>query len=543
MFYLNINFDFFHFIVILAFSLLTHGIIMLNDGLYWDGWMIDTWQRRKDWKPMKRFFSEVGMPLFYYQHKLIAYLPLRILFYRILAFISTFMSAFAVYLIASNFDFLSNNDALLLALLYLSYTGYHMNVDINVGLQYTFPTAVFYSACFVALFSESQAGSAYWALRVISLGMFFLSFNANSILVYFFGFLALKGILYFRGNEISLANFMNFTARNSDYLLLPFIFWFIKEKYTPRHGYYINYNRINLNISKIKNGFMQLFRTGLVGILKTSFIFLLRRPVVLMTALIFYFVFLIFVGQYLSFDSMLQTKAMLFFLYGILLLILGGLPYILVGQPFGLRGWSTRNNMLLALPVALIILGTCNLFLKTAVVVPFLIILLIVSIIYLNYIYLSWIALWVKYRSMLFNLKKIPSAKDISIYGFCDLHPISGSYDVHPEYGPIHLVCMFAYIWGDMSRLGIAEVKPRINGYTQQEILVAIKETTLDYALNRIDRRGKQAMLIIRQGDKGLSEMRTAIYYLIFRFIRKDKMDQYLAGITEVELIPLNVPA
>ena len=35
------------------------------------------------------------------------------------------------------------------------------------------------------------------------------------------------------------------------YLLIPFIFWIIKEKYTPRHGYYLNYNRIQINLIKI----------------------------------------------------------------------------------------------------------------------------------------------------------------------------------------------------------------------------------------------------------------------------------------------------
>src|SRR2546428_842287 len=38
--------------LILGYGLLTHGIILFNDGLYWDGWLVDLWQQSKDRKPM-----------------------------------------------------------------------------------------------------------------------------------------------------------------------------------------------------------------------------------------------------------------------------------------------------------------------------------------------------------------------------------------------------------------------------------------------------------------------------------------------------------
>ncbi len=49
--------------LILGYGFLTHGIILFNDGLYWDGWMLDVWQQHKDENSMRRFFSEVGMPI------------------------------------------------------------------------------------------------------------------------------------------------------------------------------------------------------------------------------------------------------------------------------------------------------------------------------------------------------------------------------------------------------------------------------------------------------------------------------------------------
>ena len=71
-----------HLLVLLAFAILCHGVIVFNDTLYWDGWLIDSWQRRRSWPVMRRVYSEVGMPLLYYQHRALSYLPNRILAYR-----------------------------------------------------------------------------------------------------------------------------------------------------------------------------------------------------------------------------------------------------------------------------------------------------------------------------------------------------------------------------------------------------------------------------------------------------------------------------
>jgi len=47
-------------VLILGYGFLTHGIILFNDGLYWDGWLVDLWQQYKDRKSMRRFYWEVA---------------------------------------------------------------------------------------------------------------------------------------------------------------------------------------------------------------------------------------------------------------------------------------------------------------------------------------------------------------------------------------------------------------------------------------------------------------------------------------------------
>jgi hypothetical protein len=536
MLYLNTNFDYFHCIIILMISFLSHGIILLNDGLYWDGWLMDAWQQRKDWKTMKRFYSEVGMPLLYYQHKLISYLPLRIHCYRFLAFISTFISAFAVYLIASSFGFLSNTSALLLTLLYLSYTGYHMNIDIIVGLQYTFPMAVFYSACFVALHSESQIGLAYWVLWGISLCMFLLSFNANSILVYFFGFLVFKAMIFFQGNGISLASFMNFTVSNIEYLLLPFIFWFIKERFTPRHGQYAHYNKPKFSIIKIFNGICSLCGYGFEDSITRPIRFVFKKKLLLipLSAVIVFHIY--FRAVNLKYQDLSLYQGSIIFLFGFMLLVLAGLPYILVGQPFFPYGWATKNSLLFPLPVALMQYGIMNELLPGQAIMQIVIFLIITNAVYLIYIYLLYLAVYVKNRSWLFNLSLLPEIQSISIFQICDIHYLRGdSYIPSNEHKTAYLFYMFNWVWGDSTRVGVYELIPRNLAYTRDEVVTELRNSTLDYAMTDVEVDGAQARIIVKTGNIH-SPMKIALMYIQARYFAPNKMAPLLSRVTSVDV-------
>ena len=217
-------------IILLIYTSLSHGLTLFNDGLYWDSWMVDSWQRRKDWHTMKRYLSEVGMPIMYYVYKLNSYFPNRIFASKLLGFISIYFSSVLVYLIATFFEFLNPGQALVISLLFLSYTGYHMMVDTVVSLQYTFPIFVFYLAVFLSLFGFSSNSSESIYFHFMAIILFFWSFNANSILVYYFGFLGFS--LLFQANwDLNNLFQTNILINNVFYCLIPFIYWIIKEKF------------------------------------------------------------------------------------------------------------------------------------------------------------------------------------------------------------------------------------------------------------------------------------------------------------------------
>ena len=107
--------------LILGYGVLTHGIIVLNDGLYWDGWLVDAWQQNNDKKSMRRFYWEVGMPNLYYEHLILGRLPWRQLAYRVISLVSILSIAVVVFLTAVYTNMFNPLQAAVISLLLLSY--------------------------------------------------------------------------------------------------------------------------------------------------------------------------------------------------------------------------------------------------------------------------------------------------------------------------------------------------------------------------------------------------------------------------------------
>ena len=109
--------------LILGYGILTHGIIVFNDGLYWDGWLVDVWQQNKDWNSMRRFYSEVGMPILYFEHRILGHFPWRQLAYRAISLISILSIAVFVFLTAVHTKVFNPQRAAVISLLSRVTTG------------------------------------------------------------------------------------------------------------------------------------------------------------------------------------------------------------------------------------------------------------------------------------------------------------------------------------------------------------------------------------------------------------------------------------
>jgi len=108
---------------------LTHRVIVLNDGLYWDGWLVDVWQQNGDESSMRRFYSEVGMPNLCFEHRILGRFPWQKLAYRAISLVSILSIAVFVFLTAVRTNVFNPLQATVISLLLLSYPAYAVTFD------------------------------------------------------------------------------------------------------------------------------------------------------------------------------------------------------------------------------------------------------------------------------------------------------------------------------------------------------------------------------------------------------------------------------
>lgn len=519
--------------IIAAYTLLCHGVILLNDGLLWDGWMVDSWQRNRTWSVMRRFFAETGLLPQYYVHRALSKVPARIFAYRLIAFGSTLVSGVAIYFLAAHSGILGEFHSLLLALLYLSYTGYHMNVDTVVGIQYTLPTALFYWAAYLALLSaDDGSGPVSAALRIASLLLFFAAFNANSLLVYYFGFLGLTFLSGWDFADDAGSNLYRQVINHLDFSALPFAFWFLKNWLTPRHGHYTHYNRIEFRPFELAMRILGAIRFGFEAAISSP----LRSAVAgyFLWVPLLAFAWILSQSIPLALPHAPSPAALL--AVGAVLFLLAALPYALVGISFLPDGWTTRNHMLFHLPVALIQLAATA-WLSPAPMLATIAFLLVCNAIHLNLIYLHHLAVTVKNRSWLQKLAEATHTRSRSIFLIADYHSIRGDQSSPgQEHRPAYLFYMFEWLWGGKTRCGFPVPPSFPRRLSNEEVSSGIASTTLDYDMQQVNRRGTQLKVLITDGI-GRSATKTSLLYLRHRYFPGGNVKALLEGVTDVQFV------
>ena len=227
-----------HLGAILALALVAHGLMLLNDGVYWDGWLIYTNLIEKNWRNLYRMFAEAGSPITYYFHRLMGSFPDIVLAYRLVAFGSIALAAIWVYLIAQEGNWATPSERLWIALLSLVYPAMQVPFEL-INVPSVFYYGLFLGATLVALKAEKRQGASHYALRVGALVGFYLSFTVNSLLVFYFGFLTLLVLLIHQLKGLGPRPLSRYVIlRRLDYLCLPVAFWMLKTWLSPRYGLY-----------------------------------------------------------------------------------------------------------------------------------------------------------------------------------------------------------------------------------------------------------------------------------------------------------------
>ena len=332
-----------HCIIIGVCSLLIHGLLLFNDGVYWDGWLIYTYLIEKNWTILNLWNTESGgLPLSSHLHWFLGYFPGVIFAYKLIGFLSITLSGILVYLVCNKLRILNHKESLLIALLSLSYPAFQVSIEL-IMLPYLVCYCLFLLACLFAVKSEEvEEKHSHFCMRAFSLILFALSFSTNSLLVFFFGFFFI--IIFYiqrRWRIFSVKDiFTKIILRRLDYLLLPFLYWIIIKSIFPSHGLYANYNKIFFSPWQTIFKYIVSAMNAVYAQLNDALLILLNMPVLLLIGLLTsYYVYSAFsLNKKVFFGQKLKPYSLLFF--GFMLLLLGILPYAVVGKAPSIHGWG-----------------------------------------------------------------------------------------------------------------------------------------------------------------------------------------------------------
>ena len=525
------------YVIIVASGLLIHGLLLLNDGVYWDGWLIYDIFLEKDWNDYYLWASELGdLPVMTYFYRFLVWIFPGVIFgYKLVAFLSITFSALFVYMICNELRLTNRKENLFIALLSLSYPAFQVSVELSVN-TYLVCYCLFLLACLLAIKSEGENGISHYFLHFCSFAFFILSFRTNSLLVFYFAFFLIL-ILHIQ-RKLSLLSvkdvFTKVVPRRLDYFLLPFVYWIIVKAAFPSHGEYSSYHQIDFSPLRIIYIYIRFARNAVYTQLNDSFLSLINMPVLCLLGLLAaYCVYLTFsLNDKVFFERKLKPYSLLFF--GFMLLLLGVFAYAAVGEAASSHGWNTRHALLIALPMGIIIVSFGRILFSnkrgaiSKIGFSFLVILVMAFTLSTIKYYISWQARWVKDRSIIANLSDLKKKEDVSVFWINDQFPLGGEN----SYRYYEWSTIFKTVWGDESHIGSDPIIHSA-GFPQ-------RICTKRYNLSDFDPDGRQATLTIRKGILH-TELGLAGRYLYYKYFRKNKLSKFLSGLTDIEIQPIHV--
>lgn len=533
--------DYYNVVIVIS-AVIVHGLLLLNDGVYWDGWLIYDIFLEKDWNDYYLWTSEIGdLPIMSYFYRLLVKIFPGVIFgYKLVAFLSITFSALFVYMICNELRLTNRKENLFIALLSLSYPAYQVSVELCVN-QYSVCYCFFLLACLIAVKSKSKERIFHYFLRLCSLALFIISFRVNSLLVFYFGFFLILVFDIQRRWEFSSISdaFSKIIQRRLDYLMLPFLYWIIVKFFFPAHAGYSGYNQPGGgSLLQIIYNFIMFLKNAVYAQLNTALINLINLPVLLVLCLFTtYYIYLTnSLDDKVFFKQKLRPRS--FLLFGFFLLVLGIFPYVAVGKVPLISGWRTRHALLIALPMAIIIVSFGRLFFSnkkgsiSKIGFTFLVILVLAfSLSSITY-YISWQARWIKDRSVMTNLSDLKMKEDISIFWIKDKFPVGGEN----YYRFYEWATMFKTVWGDESYIGLDQKK-----YSTASLASYKFSFNKRYNLSEFDPDGRHAALTIHRGVHQYSDLELSIRYLYYKWLSKTGLTKFLSGITDIEIQPIPV--
>lgn len=527
--------------IILLMVILAHGLNILNDGIYSDGWMIYHHIHDMDYDKLRLISIDVGLPEWgSYYYWVLAKLGDVVFVSRIATFIAIGVVSIAVYYFLRQLRLFSERETVICCIVAAVYSAYQMEVNIIMAFS-TFCLMCFYVGIALYQYSMGQNGGLKaWLLQIVSMILLFMSFNLNSLLVYYYGLLLIvhhyAGMLRWRELK-RLA-----ISRHAIMYIIPIAYWIMKVALYPKASYFDTYNEFIRNPVAWGVGLFKFLMNAVNAQISLGMSNLLIYPLMFVGAF-----FLAKKLQSIDDESPADARSLtpngVIAVGGWLFLFSVG-AYVLVGKSPSIDGWDSRMSILVSLSVGVVVIGMMRYVMNSVTrdvvgkrIVMFIVASMIFGFVMTNWKNsIAWELNWIRDVALMEQLHVSPEWKGNSIYAIRD----DTEFPDVVRYHAVAYAGILKRVWGGESRVGLNPFPCQDYDVKKQMDILSQSKKALNWIMiSEFDPEGESVGLRIRRrGDLQNHTIFAKYYY--YKYFRPELMADFLRTVFSIDRIPLD---
>lgn len=527
-------------LIIFAYTV-SHGLLLINDGLYWDDWIYYYYDLAQN----INHFSQFGNVLLGYYFSYIFSLNEAIFCFRALTFLLYLMTALLLYSILKTVKEIDGTSRLFLVIFFVVFP--LNSARVSIATSY-FAIGYFLFFCGLWLISRYFGVSNIrdkTLLRAFSLIAFLFSFFLTNSLLFFYAIVLLY-ILY-QGkegpNRISVRGVIRVATKYPDFVVIPILFFAVRHQFLEPYGLYAGYNEITSN-SLLQAPFWLIasYYTSFVRVLvgSASNLWAVVFALSLVGASAIFYLYRMRYGKnrtylrqlFRGLETVREKNIFKLFVIGLILFGAGAFPYVAVGKLPTVGGWESRHQLLLPLGASFmlyfgIIIATQKLPKRSLFrgFVLFTIIILFTATNVMSYV--DYQKDWYKQVSLIDNFQDNEVIRDHTTFLFqdqsSDLNANNRSYEFYEYAG------LMRYAFGTDTRFG-SDVDSYVN--------VSYYKTYSSYNLVNYTPKEPEYKIIIEKGGYDMTFVNT-LKLMFYQRFEPDKYDYNVHKIISLKPIQL----
>ena len=337
-----------------------HGLSLFNTGIFWDDWLVALFNKTEIFFQ----FIQAGGPWQAYYLNLIFSLPYGITIARFVVFLSFLIATLALYGTLKSFKSINRDTIVILCILFAIIPVNFARIAIICNL-YAICYGLFFLAWYV-LTKYLETGKLYF--QIFALLLFFVSFITNTLLFFFLIPVVYIGY-WFREDIHSIKSLIRVYARYIDFLILPLVFFGLKNIFWKPFGLYEGYTQLSLGkFLSIPTNFAVSLHSNGMYVLSKFYRFIFSPPESHILEYVFFCVFFVIIFYFIRKRNILTADSVkndLFLIFaGFCLILVGVFPYLAVSNMPNYPSWETRNQLLLPLGISIVLFYMISLFSK-----------------------------------------------------------------------------------------------------------------------------------------------------------------------------------